>query len=198
MRTLLPCLLALLLSSPTLAGGTPPAAAAEAKAPQRALFDSMIGTWDVSYVIYDKDGKVRRLPGQVTYSWILDGGALQEVWSDVAGKRVKPYATTVGYQDVKHGRWTAVWIYPEAGMPTVVTGGEVDGRLVLTGHDQDGVLQRWAIDSVQGDAFDARYESSDDEGKTWRLVGVNHMQRRTTSPPSTTAAATGSRSSSPR
>ena len=180
MRTLLPFLLAFLLSGAALAGTTPPPSATpglEAKAPERALFEPMIGTWDVTYEIYDKDGKLRRLPGQVTYSWILDGGALQEVWSDVDGKQVKPYASTIGYLDAKHGRWTAVWVYPEAGMPTVVSGGVVDGHLVLTGHDQDGVLQRWSIGSVKGDSFDAQYESSGDEGRSWRLVGVNHMRR---------------------
>lgn len=196
MRALSLFLIASLLSSVVLAAGTPPTP--EVGVPDKTRFDSMIGTWDVIYVIYDKDGKVRRLPGQVTYSWILDGGALQEVWSDVDGKQVKPYATTIGYQDVKHQRWAEVWVYPEAGMPTVVSGGEVGGRLVLSGYDPDGVLQRWAIDRVQGDAFDARYESSADEGKTWRLVGVNHMRRHAISQAPTMPPGTGSRSSSRR
>jgi hypothetical protein len=189
MRALLPFLVASLLTGPALAGTTPPPTTVtvagkqpatpglEAKAPERAMFDRMIGSWDVTYEIYDKDGKVRRLPGQVTYGWILDGKALQEIWSDLDGKQVKPYATTIGYSDAKHGRWTAAWIYPAAGMPTIVSGGVENGRLVLTGHDQDGALQRWSIDGVQADAFVARYESSEDEGKTWRLVGVNHMRR---------------------
>jgi len=176
MRAMLTFLLVSLFSSPVLAGGTAPASTT----PERVLYDRLIGTWDVTYVIYDKDGKVRRLPGQVAYSWILDGAVLQEIWSDLDGTRVNPYATTIGYEDAKHGHWTAVWVYPEAGMPTVVTGSVVDGSLVLMGHDPDGALQRWSIGSVEGDSFSARYESSQDEGKTWRLVGINYMKRHPT------------------
>src|SRR6267142_5733220 len=102
MRALLLFLITSLLSSAALAGTTPPPSALPgqaAKAPERALLERMTGTWDVTYEIYDKDGKLRQLPGQVTYSWILDGRALQEVWSDVDGKQVKPYATTIGYLD---------------------------------------------------------------------------------------------------
>lgn len=176
MRALSLFLIASLLSSAALAGGTVPAS----DTPERALYDRLIGTWDVTYVIYDKDGKLRRLPGRVSYSWILDGAALQEIWSDVDGTQVKPYATTIGYEDGKQRRWTAVWVYPEAGMPTVVTGGMVEGKLVLMGHDPDGALQRWSIGGVEGDSFSARYESSQDDGKTWRLVGINTMRRHST------------------
>ena len=54
---------------------------------------------------------------------------------------------------------------------------EVDGRIVLTGNDQEGVLQRWSNQDFRSDSFVGRFEVSKDGGKTWRLVGVNHMQR---------------------
>src|SRR5947199_5939504 len=49
-----------------------------ARVQEEALFDRLIGTWDVNYEIYDKDGKRRHYRGQVISSWILDGAALQE------------------------------------------------------------------------------------------------------------------------
>lgn len=188
MRALHPLLIASLLSGPVLAGATPPPAVTDAaaqaaasgpktKAPESAFFDRLIGTWDVSYDLYGKDGKVRHLPGQVTYAWILDGGALQEIWSDVDGKAVKPYGTMISYLDTKRGRWNAVWVYPQASMTMLVSGGEADGRVVLTGRDQDGAIQRWSIGDVQPDSFVSRYESSQDGGKTWRILSVNHMRR---------------------
>jgi hypothetical protein len=136
MRALHPLLIASLLSGPVLAGATPPPAVTDAvaqaaasgpksKAPESAFFDRLIGTWDVSYDLYGKDGKVRQLPGQVTYAWILDGGALQEIWSDVDGKAVKPYGTMISYLDTKRGRWNAIWVYPQASMTMLVSGGEV-------------------------------------------------------------------------
>lgn len=147
------------------------------KAQESAFFDRLIGTWDVVYDLYDKDGKIRHVPGQVTYTWILDGGALQEIWSDVDGKTVKPYGTTISYLDEKHGRWNETWVYPEAGMTMLVSGSEMDGRMVLTGRDETGALQRWTIGAVESDAFVSRFERSQDEGKTWHILSVNHMQR---------------------
>ena len=150
----------------------------QAKAAQSALFDRLAGTWDVSYEIYDKDGKQRVYHGQVLYSRIIDGSTLQEIWtSDAHDKVPQPYSTTIAFQDSKRQRWTEVWIYPARGYTTIMSGGEVDGRIVLTGHDDDGTLQRWTTSDIQADSFDCRFESSSDEGKTWRLVGVNHMHQ---------------------
>ena len=150
----------------------------QAKLPESALYGRFAGTRDVSYEIYDKEGKVRPYRGQVTYSWILDGGAMQEIWtSDAHNKEPQPYGTTIDFYDGKRQRWTAVWIYPAQGMTTVVTGSEVDGRIVLTGRDEAGAIQRWSINDIQTDSFVWRFESSNDEGKTWRLLGVNHMHR---------------------
>lgn len=150
----------------------------QAKLPESALYGRFVGTWDVSYQIYDKDGKVRPYRGQVTYSWILDGGAMQEIWtSDAHNKEPQPYGTTIDFYDGKRQRWTAVWIYPAQGMTTVVTGSEVDGRIVLTGRDQAGAIQRWSINDIQTDSFAWRFEGSNDEGKTWQLLSVNHMHR---------------------
>ena len=154
-------------------------AAAEPPAPsQGALFDRLAGTWDVSYEIYDKDGKVRLYHGQVVYSRILDGAALQEIWtSDAHDKEFRPYGTTIGFHDSKRQRWTEVWVFPEKGYTSIVSGGELDGRIVLTGRDEDGTIQRWSLSDIQSDSFVWHFESSNDDGKTWRLLGVNQMRR---------------------
>lgn len=155
-----------------------PATGPQSKVPETALFDRLVGTWDVSYEIYDKDGNVRRYSGQATYAWILDGGALQEVWtSNAHNKEPRPYGTTIGFYDDKRQCWTSVWIYPAQGMTTIVTGNQADGRIVLTGSDQAGAMQRWSISDIRSDSFVGRFESSTDEGKSWRLLGVNRMHR---------------------
>jgi hypothetical protein len=59
------------------------AAESKAEAPQNPLFDQLIGTWDVRYEFTDKNGKLRSNRGQVHYSWILGGKALQETWTSV-------------------------------------------------------------------------------------------------------------------
>jgi hypothetical protein len=156
----------------------PAATEPRTKVPESGLYGRLVGTWDVNYEIYDKDGKVRPYRGQVNYSWILDGGAMQEIWtSDAHNEEPQPYGTTIDFYDGKRQRWTAVWIYPAQGMTIVVTGREEDGRIVLTGRDEAGAIQRWSINDIQTDSFVWRFESSNDEGKTWRLLGVNHMRR---------------------
>jgi hypothetical protein len=155
-------------------------AAAESKAevPQNALFHQLIGTWDVRYEFTDKNGKPRSNRGQVHYGWVLGGKALQETWtSDSESKDSQPFGTTIDFYDLKRQGWTAVWKYPAEGMTMIMTGGEVNGSFVLTGHDQSGALQRWSTSVGQRDSIIIRAEISNDEGETWRPVGTSYLQR---------------------
>jgi hypothetical protein len=114
----------------------------------------------------------------VHYGWILGGKALQETWtSDSESKDSQPFGTTIDFYDLKRQRWTAVWIYPAKGMTMIMTGGEVNSSFVLTGHDQSGALQRWSTSVGQSDSIGIRAEISNDEGKTWRPMGVSYLQR---------------------
>jgi hypothetical protein len=154
------------------------AAESKTKIPQNALFDQLVGTWDVRYEFTDKNGKLRSNLGQVHYSWVLGGKALQEIWtSDSESKDLLPFGTTIDFYDLKRQRWTAVWIYPAEGMAMIMTGGDVNGSFVLTGHDQSGALQRWSTSVGQRDSIVIRAEISNDEGKTWRPMGVSYLQR---------------------
>lgn len=182
MRTRLSALALLILASPVLA--SPAASAAPAANPEQAsrrpeqtLLDRLIGTWDVDYTIYDENGSVRHYLGTAVYQRILDGAAIQEIWSDSHGRSTQPYGTTLEFFDGKRNRWTALWVYPQQGMYYSVSGGETGGRIVLTGEDQKGVMQRWSDEDFRSNSFTGRFEVSKDGGKTWRLVGVNHMQR---------------------
>jgi hypothetical protein len=143
-----------------------------------SFFERLSGTWDVTYEIYDKDGTIRPYHGQAIYNRILDGAALQEIWtSDIHNKIPQPYGTTIGFPDSTGKRWTAVWIFPAKGYTTTVSGEEKEGSIVLTGRDDDGTLQRWSIDHVEADSFLYHFEDSKDAGNTWRLVGLNRMHR---------------------
>jgi hypothetical protein len=109
---------------------------------------------------------------------ILDGKALQEVWtSDSESKDPRPFGTMINFYNPKRQQWTAVWVYPSQGETWQMTGGDVDSNFVLTGHDQAGALQRWSTSVVTPDSVIGRFDISHDEGKTWKEVGVNHMRR---------------------
>lgn len=162
-------------SGASAAAATSPAPAI--RRPAQTLLDQLIGTWDVDYAVYDEHGNVKHYHGAATYRWILDGAAIEETWSDYHGRETQPYGTTIEFYDGKHDRWTAIWIYPGQGMYYALSGGETDGRILLTGRDQEGALQRWSDEDFRTNTFTGRFEVSKDGGKTWRLVGVNHMQR---------------------
>ena len=176
MRILLSALALLILASPAAsAAATSPEQAN--RRPEQTLLDRLIGTWDVDYTLYDANGSVRHYLGTAVYQPILGGAAIQEIWSDSHGRSSQPYGTTLEFYDGKRSRWTALWIYPAQGMYYSVSGGETGGRIVLTGEDQEGVMQRWSEEDFRSNSFVGRFEVSKDGGKTWRLVGVNHMQR---------------------
>lgn len=146
--------------------------------PDQKLLDTMMGDWDVDYASYGEDGKVTHYAGTAQFTNILEGAAIQEIWtSDYKGRKAQPYGTTIEFYDGKRKQWTATWIYPAQGSHYSVAGGEIDGRLVLTGVDQEGVLQRWSSQDFAVDSFRGRFEVSKDGGKTWRLVGINQMTR---------------------
>lgn len=148
------------------------------KRPDRAILDRMIGNWNVDYAIYDEHGNVKHYLGTARYHWILDGAAIQEIWtSDYHGRKRQPYGTTIEFYDGTRHCWTAMWIFPEKGMYYSLSGGETDGSILLLGRDQEGVLQRWSTGDFRQDSFVGRFEISKDGGKTWRLVGINHMYR---------------------
>ena len=130
MRRLMPALLIwLLCNAGAFAIENPVKSSAEI--PRNALFDQLIGTWDVRYEYLDKKGNPKSNQGQVHYAWILVGKALQEIWSSNSdSKDLLPFGTMIDFYDLKHQRWTAVWIYPAEGMTMIMTGGKVNGSLV--------------------------------------------------------------------
>lgn len=177
MRTLLSTLALLILAGPAASAAAAANPEQANRRPEQTLLDRLIGTWDVDYTIYDENGSVRHYLGTAVYQRILGGAAIQEIWSDSHGRSTQPYGTTLEFFDGKRNRWTALWVYPQQGMYYSVSGGETGGRIVLTGEDQTGVMQRWSDEDFRSNSFTGRFEVSKDGGKTWRLVGVNHMQR---------------------
>lgn len=173
MRALMPVLLCSLLC---IAGAAADDSSAT-KVAKSVVLDKLGGTWNVRYEFVDKTGRSRVNNGQVHYTWILDGKALQEVWTSDSEGKAAPFGTSINFYDPKRQQWTAVWVYPSQGETFQMTGGDVDGNFVLTGHDQSGALQRWSTHVASSDSVIGRFDISRDEGKTWKEVGVNHMKR---------------------
>ena len=147
---------------------------------QARLFDQFVGIWDCDYSHFDAAGNVTaRYSGEVTFGWILDGRALQDVWvGEPSGTSERDIGTSIRFLDSSSGLWNVFWFAPEAGVVTTVKGGEVGDRILLEGKNEDGSLRRWSFNDIRPDSFVWRGERSTDDGKTWYLTADYRMTRR--------------------
>jgi hypothetical protein len=160
-------------------------AALQAVSPHASLGDEpkalgrVVGTWDVEYTDYLKDGTASHRTGQFIVGWVLDGRAVQDLWivDPMAGKEREVY-TTLYYFEPKSRSWHATFVDPEHGsvlaFQSKVAGND---RFVLESQDSDRKTTRWSFNDIRPDSFTWRDEQSSDGGKTWRLKSEYHMNR---------------------
>ena len=145
------------------------------------VFGRLVGTWDVEYINFSKDGKVTHRSGQLMVGWVMDGRAIQDIWIVYPSgtRKDREVYTDLRYYDPKSGTWPATFIDPEHASVARFTGGAVgDDRVVFDTRDFDGTDTRWSINDMRPDSFVWREEESLDGGKTWRLLAEHHMKRR--------------------
>jgi hypothetical protein len=74
---------------------------------QAQTFDRFVGTWDCDYASFKEDGTTEHAKGEVIFGWVLDGRAVQDIWTwidkDTSGER--KLGTTVRFFDPKIGKW---------------------------------------------------------------------------------------------
>ena len=139
-----------------LAFGAEPCAA-----PEYRQFDFWLGAWQVTA----PDGT---LAGRNRIEKILGGCALQEHWTSAGGG-----GTSFNTFDARRGVWHQTWV--DAGGTLLLLDGnlQADGRMVLRGEivaDGGPVLQEIAWQPLDDGTVRQLWRSSDDQGKTWRVV----------------------------
>jgi hypothetical protein len=146
---------------------------------QARVFDQFIGTWECDYANFAENGTITRGKGEAMFGWILDGHAVQDVWTWTAegdgGQR--ELVTDIRFFDSKSGKWRAVWVDPTSSLVKTASGGVVGDRIVLESAATDGSLDRWSFNDIAKDSFVWRGEKSRDGGKTWRLWAEHHLKR---------------------
>jgi hypothetical protein len=179
-----------LLSVGSSSAADPPrdlVAALEATSPNPSLGDQaqvlsrLVGTWDVEYTDFAKDGKSIQRTGEFIVSWVMDGRAVQDLWIvDPSGKRKdREVYTTLHYFDAKSRTWHATFVDPEHGSIARFTGGpEGSDRFVIETADLGNPTNRWSFNDIRPDSFVYRDEASSDGGKSWRLQSEYKMKRR--------------------
>jgi hypothetical protein len=166
-------------------------AALEATSPNPSLGDQaqvlgrLVGTWDVEYTDFAKDGKAIHRTGGFIVGWVMDGRAIQDLWIvNPSGKRKdREVYTDLHYFDPKTRTWRATFVDPEHGSVARFTGGPVgNDRFVLETQDINSEQTRWSFNDIRPDSFVWRDEASSDGGKTWRLQAEYQMKRQGAAP----------------
>jgi hypothetical protein len=154
---------------------------------QANVFGRLVGSWDVEYTNFSKDGKVsHHRSGEFIVAWILDGRAMQDIWivDPSGGRKDREVYTEVRYFDAKSETWHVAFIDPEDASVARFTGGAVGSdRIVFESQDLDGTETRWSFNEIRPDSLLYREESSRDGGNTWRLTSEYHMKRRAAAAP---------------
>jgi hypothetical protein len=148
---------------------------------QAKVFDRLVGTWDVEYTDFSKDGKVTHRSGEFIVGWVMDGRAIQDFWIvyPSGARKEREVYTDLRYYDPKSHTWPTTFIDVEHASVARFTGGAAgDDRIVLDTRDFDDTDTRWSINDFRPDSFVWREEESVDGGKTWRLTAEHHMKRR--------------------
>ncbi len=145
------------------------------------LFGQFIGDWEIKERWLEADGTWKEGTGAVHFAWILEGRAVQDVWSDYEGSppREVPAGTTIRFYDPKIDSWRVTWIAPKRGVIGSLVAREVGEEIVLEGT-KDRYPLRWIFSEITPNSFRWRAEESHDDQKTWQLTEDMAIRRSNT------------------
>lgn len=140
------------------------------------LFGQFVGDWEIESEWYLPDGSIPKGRGEIHFGWILNGTAIQDVWS---GRVENPppgfpstgFGTTIRFYDPKVDALRIVWIAPVGSVVQTFVARQVGDEIVLEGKTPDGKYpERWILSQITPQSFHWRSVESHDDGKTWLLT----------------------------
>ena len=159
----------------------------EERADGLMLFGRFIGSWDIEATYFDHEGNVtEKLRGEWHFGWVLEGRAIQDVLISPpleeqrrSGTPVREYGSTFRMYQPKTDTWRVTWFAPVSGTIVDLVARRAGDEIVLEGVEPNGTLDRWVFSDITPDAFRwLGYESKDD-GRTWPLIEIMLVRRRT-------------------
>lgn len=154
------------LAAPAAAQSPPPP---PCSAPEHRQLDFWVGRWELTWA--------DTLRGVNVIERSLDGCAVIERFD--GRPAIALQGMSVSSYDRRTGRWRQVWVDNGGGW-IPLEGGLVDGAMVLqTSAVLNGrpTIQRMRWLNVTADSLDWLWESSQDEGRTWRTGWQIHYRR---------------------
>ena len=144
------------------------------------LFGQFVGDWEILECRNRKDDgtwSVQR--GKLHWRWILEGRAVQDVWTMIDEKtgRSIPVGTTVRFYDPKINAWRSVWISPVQGFVLPFIGRPVGSEIVLEGKNVQGYPIRWIFSEITRTSFRWREEVLKDPQTGWEMDEEMRIRR---------------------
>jgi hypothetical protein len=134
-------------------------------------------TWEGSGLSADGTRSVTD-KGQLTFHWILDGRAMQDVWMETerSDGDALVLGTTVRFYDPKTDTWRATWLDPGNHAMKAITGRRAGDDIVFEGTSSDGTQFQWIFSEIKPDSF--RWHAERLIGGKWVLYEDLRARRR--------------------
>ena len=149
-------------------------------AEELALFGQFVGDWEIrAWRSLETDGSWTTGRGELHWRWILEGRALQDVWStiDEASGRAVPLGTTVRFYDPSLKAWQSTWISPVNGVVRKFIGRKLGSEIVLEGQSARDNPLRWTFSEITGDSFRWRSEELRNPPDGWVMSEEMRIHR---------------------
>jgi hypothetical protein len=142
------------------------------RADKMSLYAFLIGRWEMDTIVHTDAGTQRGV-GEIHAGWVLEGRAIQDVWT-LPGVF---YGTTLRIYDPGIDAWHILWNDPLKQYYTRQIGRACGKDIVQEGKNDAGDVLRWTFTDITPDSFRWLGEALEPDGKTWKLEGEFHVKR---------------------
>ena len=129
------------------------------------LYGRFVGSWDSEITTHGPDSTCHRTDGEIHFGWVLQGRAIQDVWT-LPGFF---YGTTLRVYDPGIDAWHILWSDPLKQLYRRQIGRARGKDIVQEGQDDTGAAVRWSFTDITPNSFRWLGERSGDGGASWQL-----------------------------
>jgi hypothetical protein len=142
------------------------------------LFGRFVGDWEFDGVEYAADGTRPTDKGEIHFSWILKGRAVQDVWLERERSDGAPlvYGSTIRMYDPAIDAWRVTWVEPGLGVMRSLVARPSGDDIVLEGTNGAGDPIRWVFFEIKPDSF--RWRGEVKTGDAWRVYEELRARRK--------------------
>jgi hypothetical protein len=161
------------MTAPSFSDALHSAGPAADRAAKMTLYGWLIGRWTMDAVVHLDDGSVHKGQGSIAFGWVLEGRAIQDVWS-LPGVF---YGTTLRIYDPGLDAWHILWSDPMRQFYTRQIGRARGKDIVQDGTNDAGEAVRWSFTEITPDSFRWIGERSRDGGTAFQIQAEYFARR---------------------